>query len=93
MSSKEAAWTKWFQDGLVKARSQGDFFDRKSWNNDDEGGPQRPQGSQVLEDAYEKVWRASGEEEFRRGYAERALESLNKCRAEVEAITKGEACV
>ena len=90
MSSKEAAWMEWFADGLWKAHAQGDFFDREAWKNDDEGGPQRPQGSKELEDAYEKVWKARDEEEFRRGYAERAMDALNKCRAAVVRLTTEE---
>ena len=93
MLADEAAWIQWFNDGLWKAHERGDCFDRESWNNDKEGKRQRPEGSKELDAAYEKVWRASGEEEWRRFFAERALESLNKCRAEVEAIKKGEACV
>lgn len=93
MLADEAAWIQWFDDGLAKAHEQGDFFYSEWWNNDDEGGRQRPEGSKKLEAAYEKVWHARDEVEFRRGYAEQALASLNECRAEVEAITKGEECV
>jgi len=93
MSSKEAAWMKWFQCGLVKAHEQGDFFDREAWNTDDEGGPQRPQGSKELEDAYAAVWLARAQEEYRRRYAEEAMADLNKCLAEVTRIKQEEACV
>ena len=90
MVADEAAWVKWFKDGLAKAHEQGDFFYSEWWNNDDEGGRQRPEGSKELEAAYEKVWRARGEEEFRRWFAERALESLNMCRAAVVRLTTEE---
>jgi len=90
MVADEAAWVKWFEDGLVKAHAQGDFFDREAWNNDDEGGPQRPQGSKELEDAYATVWLARAQEEYRRGYAEEALADLNECLAEVTRLTTEE---
>jgi len=90
MSSDEETWVKWFDDGLAKAHEQGDFFYSEAWNNDDEGGRQRPEGSKELEAAYEKVWHARDEEEFRRGYAEQALSDLNRCRAAVVRITTEE---